>query len=351
VNTTALPRPDGFAEPLSGRRVRCKACQRRCLLEEGQLGYCGVRTNENGMLRPLSYGRVAAMHLADVERKPLYHFFPGTIMLSLGSLGCNYRCAGCQNRELAHAEVPDELSRMPYVSPEELAEKTLKEGLLGISFTYNEPALWFEYTLDTCRLAKTKDLATNYVTNGSLTPEALDEIGPYLDAYRVDIKGFSQQTYQRVANFPEFGGILDVAVRAKRKWGMHVECVTNIIPTVNDEPAELRGIARWIAGELGTDVPWHVTRFVPYGDFGHLPSTPVATLDRARSIGMEEGLKFVYVGNVPGHPAQSTYCPDCGRVLVRRTGLGASKILLTEGACPDCGYRLPGRFGWSRRLT
>jgi pyruvate formate lyase activating enzyme len=176
-------------------------------------------------------------------------------------------------------------------------------------------------------------------------------MGPYLDAYRVDIKGFSRDVYRRVANFPDFVGILDVAAQAKNKWKMHVECVTNIVPRVNDSPRELRGIARWIAGELGADVPWHVTRFVPYGDLGHLPSTPVATLDWARSIGMEEGLKFVYVGNVPGHPAESTYCPDCGRVLVRRTGLRLTKVLLDEGACPGCGYRLPGRFGWSRKLT
>ncbi len=333
-----------FAEALPGNRVRCKACQRCCLLEEGRLGFCRVRKNQGGKLVPLSYGRVAAMHLANVERKPLFHFFPGEIMLSLGSLGCNFRCPGCQNRELAHAKVPDELWSVKLVPPEALVDQSLGQKLLGISFTYNEPAIWFEYTLDTFKLAKSRGLTTNYVTNGSLTAEALDEIGPYLDAYRVDIKGFSKETYGSVANFPSFQGVLEVAARAKTKWGMHVECVTNAIPTVNDDPNELRGIATWIADRLGRDVPWHVTRFVPHGDLGHLRPTPLATLERARATGLEEGLRFVYLGNVPGHLAENTYCPECARILVRRVGLGLPEVMLEGGACPDCGYQLPGRF-------
>jgi pyruvate formate lyase activating enzyme len=185
---------------------------------------------------------------------------------------------------------------------------------------------------------------TNYVTNGSLTEDALDELGLYLDAYRVDIKGFSKKTYKRVANFPHFGGILDVTARAKKKWAMHVECVTNIIPTINDQPEELRNIARWIANCLGQDVPWHVTRFAPYGDLGHLWPTPVATLEQARAVGLEEGLQFVYLGNVPGHPGENTYCPQCGRVLIERVGLGLPEVILENGACPGCGYKLPGQF-------
>jgi pyruvate formate lyase activating enzyme len=333
-----------FAEAQAGNRVRCKTCQRGCLLEEDRFGFCGVRKNEGGRLLPLSYGRVAAMHLANVERKPLFHFFPGEIMLSLGSLGCNFRCPGCQNRELAHAPVPEALWGVNLVPPEALVQECLRQELLGISFTYNEPAIWFEYTLDTCRLAKSKGLMTNYVTNGSLTAEALDEIGPYLDAYRVDIKGFSRETYRAVANFPNFQGILDVAGRAKTKWGMHVECVTNVIPAMNDHRDELRGIAKWIADCLGRDVPWHITRFVPHGDLGHLTPTPLLTLEQARAAGLAEGLRFVYLGNVPGHIAENTYCPGCSRILVRRTGLALPEVMLERGACPACGYRIPGRF-------
>jgi pyruvate formate lyase activating enzyme len=339
-----MPRLEGFAEGLPEGRLRCRACQRRCTLDEGRLGLCGVRKNEQGKLIPLSYGRVAARHLAHVERKPLFHFFPGKIMLSVGSLGCNFRCLGCQNRELAHADVPGQLARLEYLPPEALVDQAGRQGLLGISFTYNEPAIWFEYTRDTFRLAKAKGLLTNYVTNGSLTEDALDEIGPYLDAYRVDLKGFSEKTYQRVANFPRFRGILDVTARAKKKWGMHVECVTNVIPTINDQPEELRGIARWIADCLGRDVPWHVTRFAPYGELKHLWPTPVTTLEQARAIGLEEGLQFVYLGNVPGHPAENTYCPHCGRILIERACPRLPEITLENGACPVCGYKLPGRF-------
>jgi pyruvate formate lyase activating enzyme len=230
------------------------------------------------------------------------------------------------------------------VHPEALVDRALERHLLGISFTYNEPAIWFEYTLDTFKLAKSRGLLTNYVTNGSLTAEALDEIGPYLDAYRVDIKGFSKETYERVAGFPYFQGLLDVAARAKMKWRMHVECVTNVIPTMNDDPDELRGIARWIADSLGPDVPWHVTRFLPCGQFSHLSTTPLAALEQTRDIGLEEGLRFVYLGNVPGHPAENTDCPGCGRILIERSGLGLPRVNVEHGVCPGCGYQLPGRF-------
>lgn len=303
-----------------------------------------MRQNQDGKLVPLSYGRVAAMHLANVERKPLFHFYPGRVMLSLGSLGCNFRCPGCQNRDLAHAQVPEALLDVEYVDPAELVNRAVQGRVLGISFTYNEPAIWFEYTLDTFILAKARGLMTNYVTNGSLTQDALDEVGRYLDAYRVDIKGFSEKTYERVANFPSYHEILSVTDRAKNKWGAHVECVTNIIPTLNDGQDELRAVARWIATSLGPDTPWHVTRFVPHGELMNLPYTPLSTLEQARQIGLEEGLRFVYLGNVPGHPAENTCCPGCGLVVVERAALGLPRVALRDGTCPRCGYSLPGRF-------
>ncbi|MGD2175665.1 MAG: AmmeMemoRadiSam system radical SAM enzyme [Candidatus Brocadiaceae bacterium] len=337
-------RPEGFAERLPDGRIRCLACQRGCVLATGDLGLCRTRQNQDGKLVPLSYGRVAALHPAQVERKPLYHFYPGRVMLSAGGLGCNFRCPGCQNRDLSFADVPDALTGIPRLSPEELVRRASEQGLLGISWTYNEPAVWFEYTLDGARLAKATGLKTNYVTNGSLTGEALDEIGPYLDAYRVDIKGFSADTYQRVANFPNYEGILDVAERARHTWDMHVECVTNIIPTVNDAEDELRGIAGWIATALGPDTPWHVTRFAPHGDLAHLPRTPLETLECAREIGLQEGLLFVYLGNVPGHRAENTWCPDCGTLLIERTRLGQVHCRLEAGACPECGCGILGRF-------
>jgi pyruvate formate lyase activating enzyme len=341
---TERPR-DGLAERLPDGRLGCLVCQRACALAEGGLGFCRVRRNEAGRVVPLSYGRVAALHLANVERKPLYHFYPGEVMLSVGGLGCNFRCPGCQNRDLSRADVPDALASLPYTAPEDLVRMAVEHDLLGVSWTYNEPAIWFEYTLDGSRLAREAGLMTNYVTNGSLTARALDTIGPYLDAYRVDVKGFSEDTYRRVAGFGGFRGILDVAERAAHKWGMHVECVTNVTPGMNDSDDELRAIAGWIARSLGPDVPWHVTAFAPHGDFAHLPRTPVASLERARRIGVDEGLRFVYLGNVPGHRAENTWCPGCGALLIQRTGLGVVENRLAPGgACPRCSRPVPGRF-------
>ncbi len=343
---------EGLAERRDNGRIQCLACQRGCVLGSGQLGFCRVRQNRDGRLVPLSYGRVAALHHAAVERKPLYHFYPGRELLSAGSLGCNFRCPGCQNRGLSFAAVPHALAGVPCLSPEELVRRATEDGLAGISWTYNEPATWFEYALDGAGLARkapatvpgAEGLLTNLVTNGSLTRRALDEIGPFLDAYRVDIKGFSEQTYSRVANFPDFRGILDVAERARHKWGMHLECVTNVIPTLNDSEDELRSIARWIHSSLGADVPWHVTAFRPCGDLAHLERTPVSCVERARDIGMGEGLQFVYLGNVPGHPSENTHCPGCGRMLIERSPFRPTRCRLEGGTCPDCGYRIPGRF-------
>ncbi len=335
---------EGLSKNLPGGRVRCLACQRGCVLGDGEPGWCGVRRNEDGRLVALSYGRVAALHPARVERKPLFHFYPGEIMLSAGGLGCNFRCPGCQNRDLSFAPVPEALEEVRVMPPEEFARRAEQREDLGVCWTYNEPAIWFEYTLDGARLARRAGLKTSYVTNGSLTAEALDRIGPHLDAYRVDIKGFSKETYAKVANFPAFRGILEVAGRAKRKWQMHVECVTNVIPTMNDGEEELRGIAGWIAGALGPETPWHVTAFAPQGDLAHLSRTPVGTLERAREIGLEEGLRYVYLGNVPAHPAEDTWCPDCGELLIQRSRPGPPTIYLKEGNCPACGRAIPGRW-------
>jgi pyruvate formate lyase activating enzyme len=206
----------------------------------------------------------------------------------------------------------------------------------GIAWTYNEPGIWLEYTLNSARLAKENNLYTVYVTNGYSTPEALDTIGPYLDAWRVDIKGFTDSLYRKLAKVIRWRGILEVARRAKNKWNMHVEVVTNIIPTMNDDDQQLEGIANWIRDELGELTPWHVTRFYPHHHMGHLPPTPVATLEHAYEIGQKAGLKFIYAGNVPGHKSESTICYSCGKTLVQRSGY-QTKVLGLEGSrCKFC---------------
>jgi pyruvate formate lyase activating enzyme len=201
--------------------------------------------------------------------------------------------------------------------------------------------LWLEYVLEGAQLAKERGLYTNVVTNGLMTPQALDLIGPHLDAYRVDIKGFSQQTYRRMANLEDFTSILEVARRARHRWQMHVEVVTNVTPGYNDDKQQLAAIANWVCQELGPDIPWHVTRFYPHRELQAVLPTPVATLERARQIGLDAGLRYVYLGNVPGHPGENTYCPSCGELLIERSGHQIMLWALRNGRCPRCSQKIP----------
>jgi len=276
-----------------------------------------------------------------IEKKPLFHFFPGTFAFSLGSWGCNFHCKGCQNWEISCADIPP---RSQQLLPEREIELARRYDCQGIAWTYNEPAVWFEYTLDSARLAKENNLYTVYVTNGYATPEALDMIGPWLDAWRVDVKGFSDGFYRKLAGISRWQGILEVARRAKEKWDMHVEVVTNIVPGMNDDEEQLRGIAGWIRDALGELTPWHVTRFHPLHEFTHLSATPVSTLERAYGIGKEAGLRFVYLGNVPGHEYEDTVCYSCGKTVVRRIGYDTRVVGLDGSQCKFCGAGLNFRM-------
>jgi pyruvate formate lyase activating enzyme len=274
----------------------------------------------------------------------MFHYYPGTGWLSLGSLGCNFLCPGCQNWEIAHADVEKEIFSARYINPKKLVQLALKKDCKGISWTYNEPTLWLEYTLDSAKIAKQNGLLTNFVTNGYITPEALDLLGPYLDAYRVDLKGFSNQVYRRLTPSVEFRGILETIKRAKDKWDMHIEIITNLIPDINDDENELRDMAEWIFQELGSDTPWHVTRFMPHLKLSHLLPTSVSQLEKAREIGMKHGLKYVYLGNVPGHPSENTYCPGCGRLLIRRLNYQILEYQMNGNRCRFCREVIAGYF-------
>jgi len=230
------------------------------------------------------------------------------------------------------------------ITPEESVELALSYKCRGISWTFNEPAIWLEYTLDSAKLAKERGLYTAYVTNGFITPEALELISPFLDAFRVDIKGFSEKTYTRISSVNAFSGVLDSAKRAKHTYGMHVECVTNITPGINDDDDELREMAHWIKDELGPDTPWHVTRFHPHLDFSNILATPVSKLERIRRLGFDEGLRYVYLGNVPGHPGENTYCYNCNKLLIERRGFSVTKYCIEDGKCPECGTEIAGIF-------
>jgi pyruvate formate lyase activating enzyme len=315
---------------------------RRCVIAPDRRGWCQTRENIDGRLVSLIYGQVASLSLNPIEKKPVYHFLPGTHWLSLGSLGCNFRCPGCQNWELAHADLDRELRHTRYISPAALVDAALRRQAAGISWTFNEPVLWLEYILDTAPLARQAGLFTNIVTNGALSPEAVDALGPHLDVYRVDIKGYFNETYELLAGLPKAKAIRDAAVRARRRYGMWVEAVTNITPGINDDPSTLTAIAAWLVQDVSPSTPWHVTRFHPAFEWRHIPATPVATLEAAAKLARDAGLRFPYLGNVPGHPQENTFCPACGKELIRRYIFDIAFIDLAAGCCLACGTPLPG---------
>ena len=358
-----------FYQVEDDNKVSCHLCPHRCVIADGKLGYCGVRKNIDGNLFSMIYGRVSSACADAIEKKPLYHFFPGSHTFSIGSLGCNMRCGHCQNWQIAHSRIDDSDRDTYYISPQELVRRSIENKCKGISWTYNEPTIWLEYAIDGAKLAKEKGLYTVFVTNGYIEPDALDAIGPFLDAYRVDIKGLDSYTtkgssgidikigdeledarhcfYRDVTGIKSVKPILNAAIRAKSKWDMHVEIITNVVPGYNDDTEELHDIARWIVQNVGDETPWHVSRFHPYLELSHIPSTPVSTLESAREIGTEEGLKYVYIGNVPGHEWENTYCHSCGKMLIERAGFSVRTFEIRDGMCINCNAKIPivGGFG------
>lgn len=320
--------------------VRCELCPWRCRIKDGRFGYCGVRFNSKGSLYTAIYGAVSSKAVDPIEKKPLFHFYPGSRVYSLGTIGCNLRCRHCQNWEIAHARAESFFFELEYMTPERAVKEAVETGSQGIALTYNEPTIWFEYAVDLFKLAKKKGFYTVFVTNGLINQEPLSEIGQYLDAYRVDVKGITGNSYFAISSFRNYEAVLKSAEYAFKNLGLHVEIVTNIIPGVNDSEEELRRIASWIAKSLSRKVPWHVTRFYPYLGFSDRNPTPVEVLERAHDIGSEEGLEFVYIGNVPGHPYEDTTCPGCGSVVVKRRGFFLSKKDTIDGRCIYCDYDL-----------
>ncbi len=328
-------------EEIPGSRVRCNVCQWHCIIGPDKTGVCKSRKNVNGKMELLNYARVSSINADPIEKKPLFHFFPGSQVLSLGTLGCNFHCIHCQNWHISCAQDPDAPdSGLQTITPEDTVELTKKYNCRGVSWTYNEPSIWFEYTLDSAKLARENKLYTVYVTNGYLSTQAMDLIGPYLDAWRVDVKGFSDMFYERLAKIKRWRGILDVARRAKEKWDMHVEVVTNVIPTLNDDDDQLESLASWIREDLGELTPWHVTRFYPQYQLTDIPATPIKTLEKAYQIGKKAGLKFVYLGNVPGHEHENTVCYQCGKTVIKRAGYSVNIIGVNGSKCSFCGAEL-----------
>lgn len=320
-----------------GDRVQCGLCPHACRIADGATGVCGVRRNEGGALVALTYGRVSSLAVDPIEKKPVYHYFPGASVLSLGSVGCTMRCGHCQNWSISRAG-PD--AETQEVSPETVVELAVRHGCGGVAFTYNEPVIWAEYVRDCGRACRERGLFTVMVTNGYVTLEGLDYLADAIDVWRVDVKGITDTAYRTLCKVPSPVPVLAAAARAKRHHHMHVEVVTNIVPGINDDEEDLRATARWIASSLGAETPWHVTRFFPYLEFSDLDPTPLATLLRASEIGHEEGLRFVYRGNVADRDGEDTTCPSCGATVIERDGYRVVADRSRDGACHRCGTSL-----------
>lgn len=332
-----------FWAPAEEGKVKCSLCRFRCLIAEGQRGVCGVRENRQGVLFSLVYGRSIAENVDPIEKKPFFHWHPGSRSFSVATAGCNFRCLHCQNYQISqlpmsHRPVPGD--NLP---PAEIVRRAKAADCRSISYTYTEPTIFFEYAYDTAVLARKEGIGNLFVTNGYITEEALSHIAPFLDGANVDLKGFSEKFYREVAG-ATLHGVLD-SLRVYRRLGIWLEITTLVIPGHNDDEADLKGIAHFIANDLGTDTPWHVTAFYPTFRLLDRPPTPVETLRRARRIGSEAGLKYVYEGNVPGEGGENTLCPGCGRTVVERFGFRLGQLHLQNGRCSFCDTALAG--SWS----
>ena len=324
-------------DKLDNNKVKCKVCNHRCTIAPGKRGFCRVRENRDGTLYSLIYSTVSSEAVDPIEKKPLFHFHPGTLSYSQGTVGCNFRCKHCQNWQISQVDIGE--SNTFDIPPEMAVDRALSTGSRSIAWTYNEPTIWHEYTYDSAKLAKEKGLATVYVTNGYITPEALKHISPYLDAFRVDIKAFTEEFYREVAS-AKLAPVLESSKLA-RKLGMHIEVINLVIPTKNDSPDELRELSKWVYENLEADTPIHFTRFHPQYKIRDLPPTPVKTLEMAHEIAKDEGMKYVYIGNVYGHKYENTYCPSCGEMLIKRDGFAIVDYWITPAkTCPKCGEKI-----------
>jgi pyruvate formate lyase activating enzyme len=321
---------------LENNAVKCSLCSHRCVINDGKHGICGVRWNEKGVLDAKTYGRISAEAIDPIEKKPLFHYLPGTRSYSLGSIGCNFQCKHCQNWHISRAAC-DEAHLRP-LSPEEGVRRAQESGCASISWTYNEPTIWHEYTFDMGTLARKVGLGTIYVTNGYISEEALRELSLMLGAYRVDIKAFTDDFYKKICG-AHLQPVLDSAVLA-RELGMHVETVTLVIPGLNDSMEEQTALIRWVIENLGPETPMHFSAFHPDYQMTDRGATPVATLEKIYRRAKELGLRFPYMGNVYHNPYENTYCPACGATLIERQGFATRFVDLDGQQCRNCGEKI-----------
>jgi pyruvate formate lyase activating enzyme len=327
-----------YFTPLSDGRIRCELCPRFCQVEKGKRGYCRVRENRDGQYYSLVYGNPCAVHVDPIEKKPFYHVLPGTLSFSLATAGCNLNCKFCQNWEISQARPDDTLNYR--LSPEQAVEAAARRQCRSIASTYVEPTIFIEYMLDLGRLAREQRLLKVVHSNGYINAGPLQDLCRVLDAACIDWKGFTDE-YSRELTEGSLNPVLATLKQLKNQK-VHTEIVTLIVPGKNDDMQQIRAMSRWIRTELGPEVPLHFTRFTPLYKLKSLAPTPVATLEQAWKTAIEEGLHFVYIGNVPGHEAEHTTCPQCKTRVIERTGYRIQVIQLQDGKCAKCGQAIPG---------
>ena len=327
-----------FYQVLDSLKVQCQMCFRQCVIAEGERGFCESRENIDGKLYALTYGRPAAVHIDPVEKIPLSHFRPGTDALAVGTATCNFRCLNCINWQFAW-KAPEEVEQLS-MTPEQVVKTAREHGLEVICFTYNEPTTCYEYMLDVFKLAKEEGLRTVFHTCGSMNIEPFEALAPYVDAVVVDLKGFDEEFYKENCG-AELQPVLDY-LKAVKKSGIWLEVVNLVIPGKNDNADTIQQMCQWYVENLGPDTPLQFSRFFPTHRLSNLPPTPVMTLEEACAIATQAGIRYVYIGNVPGNEKTNTYCPQCGQLLVERVGLSIRTFDIEDGSCKHCGAPIAG---------
>jgi pyruvate formate lyase activating enzyme len=334
------PAPPGPG-PAEGNRVRCKLCNFRCLIDDGKLGHCSVRQNRGGTLYSLNYSKVCSANPDPIEKKPLFHFQPGTRSFSIATMGCNFRCEFCQNWQISQAALEVGGIEGQAVSPEQIVQAARRTWCKSIAYTYTEPTVFMELCNDCGRMAKQEGLANVFVSNGYMTREAIDFATDWLDGINVDLKAFSDDYYRRLCH-ASLKPVMDTISYIAAHTSIWMEITTLLIPGRNDSEEELKQLAGFLVEAAGPDVPWHISRFYPQYKYTDSQATPLQSLERAEQIGKQTGLRYVYVGNVPGSRSESTFCPQCHRMLIERAGYRIVSNVIKDSQCPDCGTKIAG---------
>ena len=319
-------------------KVQCELCPKMCIIGPGQSGECRVRINIDGVLRTVVYGYPCSIHIDPIEKKPFFHFLPGTMTFSLATVGCNLHCRNCQNWEISQANPED--SEAVFCPPDKLVELTRNYNCSSLSYTYTDPVVYYEYTYDSAKLARAANIRNTLITAGYINQEPWKKLLQYVDAARIDLKSISDDFYRRICS-GTLKPVLDSLVET-RASNVHLEVINLVIPTLNDKPDEIRRLACWVKANLGREVPLHFSGFYPQYKMQNLPVTSLRTLEMARQIAISEGLDYVYIGNVSSETGENTYCPGCKRLLIERKGFTLLQYRLKDGRCPDCSREIYG---------